>query len=85
MDKKDDLLQSLDRIEEYLNILSSPPEHVILTNKEAQNLLKVSNKTLQKWRDNGLIKYSRIGREIYYTLKSILEMLERHAIQEKSF
>lgn len=76
----DRILQSLDTMTEEVTKLSSNPEHIILSNVEAQQLLKVSSKTLQKWREAGKIEYSKIGREIYYSLRQVLDMLERHKV-----
>ena len=39
--------------------------------------LHISKRTLQKWRSNGIIPYSRIGRKIYYLKSDILEMLQK--------
>ena len=58
--------------------ISSPPNHVILNNKELSLMLNVSTRTVQKWRDEGLISFSKIGREIFYRLSDVLDMLDQH-------
>jgi len=49
-----------------------------LDNDEAASLLKVSARTLQSWRDERIIKFSQIGRQIYYKREDIDRMLEQH-------
>jgi hypothetical protein len=38
--------------------------------------LKVSKRTLQNWRDEGLIEFSQIGHKIYYTESAVNQMFE---------
>ena len=52
-----------------------------MTQKENQELLCISSKTAQKWRDDGKIKYYQIGKIIFYKLSDILELLEKHKIE----
>lgn len=40
---------------------------VLLTNQEASKYLNVCTKTMQNYRDNGLIRYTQIGRKLFYT------------------
>jgi hypothetical protein len=49
-----------------------------LDNKEAIKLLSVSSRTLQNWRDNGLLGFSQIGSKIYYSRQDIDLMLQQH-------
>lgn len=49
-----------------------------LTDKEVQALLKVSRRTLQVWRDNGMIAYIYIGGKILYRESDIQKMLSDH-------
>ena len=39
------------------------------------DLLKLSRKTLQKWRDTGVIKFSSIGSKFYYRHSDVIAML----------
>lgn len=79
LEVKDSLSVLYDKVSD----ISSPPNHIILTNKELCAMLKVSSKTVQKWRDNSLISYSKIGREIFYRLSDVLDMLDQH--KQESF
>lgn len=51
---------------------------VFLTSEEVCELLKLSTRTLQEYRDNGTIAYHKIGGKILYKQSDIQAMLERH-------
>ena len=76
--------ESIKNMSDVVTKLSPRPEHIILNNKDIAELLKVSSKTVQKWRDNGLISYSKVGREIFYKLSDVLEFLDDHKIEKVS-
>ncbi len=67
---------SLEKLAEDVSQRSSNPDHEILSNDEFCSRLNISKKTAQKWRDNGVIKYSQIDRCIFYRLSWVLEMLD---------
>jgi hypothetical protein len=50
----------------------------ILNTEDVMSLLQVSRRTLQNWRDQGLISFSAIHGKFYYRLSSINKMLEAH-------
>lgn len=70
-------------IENYQNLNSPNSNHIIFNNKEFCKYMGICSKTAQKWRDQRLITYTKVGREIYYTMTNILLMLENH--EYKSF
>ncbi len=49
-----------------------------INNEEACTLLRVSLRTMQNYRTNGIIGYSRVGRYIYYKLEDIDKLLTKH-------
>ncbi|MBA7489354.1 MAG: helix-turn-helix domain-containing protein [Prevotella sp.] len=51
---------------------------VYLTGEEVCQLLRLSTRTLQEYRDNGTIAYYKIGGKILYRQSDIQTMLERH-------
>lgn len=50
-----------------------------LTNKEACKYLGLSRMTLQRYRDNGVLEFSKVGSNIYYRRADILALLEKNA------
>ncbi len=63
--------------------LSKKEETVWLDNQEVCQLLKISKRTLQFYRDTKVISFSQIGHKIYYKKSAIEEMLEKHYIDNK--
>lgn len=53
-----------------------------ISNKEAMDILGVSPRTLQRYRDNGCISFSKIGRNCRYRLSDIERVLEMYMIDE---
>lgn len=51
-----------------------------LTSEEASKLLKVSSRTLFKWRQAGILKCSRIGRKVYFKNKDVQALIERNTL-----
>lgn len=47
-----------------------------LTNQDVSKLLNLSTRTLQDWRDNGVISYIQISGKILYRQSDILKLLE---------
>jgi excisionase family DNA binding protein len=52
-----------------------------LSSDDVCNLLQVSKRTLQNYRDRGIIPFSQIGRKIYYKASDIEEYLSNHYIR----
>lgn len=53
----------------------------IYNTDQLMNLLKVSRRTLQDWRDKGLIEFSAIRGKFYYRYSSVMKMLDNHSIK----
>lgn len=52
----------------------------IYNTQELANLLKVSTRTVQRWRDYSLIKFSAVGSKFYYFHTDVVEMLNKNSI-----
>lgn len=63
--------------------MSSEVVELIYNTSELMDKLRVSRRTLQDWRDKGLIEFSAIRGKFYYKNSSIMNMLDRHTV--KSF
>lgn len=49
-----------------------------LTNEEAMEYLGLSRSTLNRYRMEGKIPYSKVGQNVYYRLEDIEELLEEN-------
>ena len=79
------IIQKLDQVLELLSEKSkktrNPLEEIWLDTFEAARLLKVSTRTLQNYRDNGTLPFSKIGSKIYFKSSDIEFMLTEHYIK----
>ena len=73
----DQILQKLEaiarRLEENGN---SIPEFV--DNTKFCEIMGISKRTSQTWRDEGKVKFSQIGHKIFYSREDVLNFLERN-------
>ena len=46
-----------------------------IDNKELEKLLGLHERTLATWRENGTLRYTRIGKKIFYNRKEIEQLL----------
>jgi len=78
--------EKLEKIEERLNELilllkekqRTNPEEVFFDNQEFLQVMNVSKRTAQHWRDAGLIGYCQVGNKLYYRLSDIMVFLDKH-------
>ena len=52
------------------------PENIFFDNQEMMQVMNVSKRTLQEWRNTGYIGYSQLGNKIYYSLTDIQKLLK---------
>jgi len=71
--KLDALLQGIERM--GASCKASPSNEQFLTDKEVSAWLKVSRRTLQDYRNNGVIAYYQLGGKILYKESDIESML----------
>jgi len=60
------------------NIRKQPLSDTWLDIQETCQLLKVSKRTLQSYRDNSILSFSQIGGKIYFKAADIDEHLKKH-------
>lgn len=77
------LIGKIEEINTRLTQKEKQPKEQWLDNKEFMDLLKISKRTAQHYRDNGLISFAQVGSKIYYKLNDIEELLKKH--YNKSF
>lgn len=75
-----EIFQRLGNIDEKLESIRNgkPPKEVWLTTKEAAQVLKVSTRTVQTYRDQGVLPFSQFGREVRYRLEDLQQFLISH-------
>ena len=72
------LKSMFESINDRLNAKEKEPKEVWLDNQEMMQLLKISKRTAQHYRDSGMISFSQVGNKIYYKLSDVEEMLKKH-------
>lgn len=50
--------------------------HPVYTNTELRELLGVGDKLIKKYRDEGLLGFSRVGDKYFYSEKDVIKFLE---------
>lgn len=50
----------------------------LIDNNEFIKLMKISKGTAQNWRDKGLIRFTQIGRKVYYRMSDIKRFSEEY-------
>jgi len=82
----DQYLAILNKIEEInirIQTAHAAPGESFVDNQQFLQLMQVSKRTAQTWRDEGKISFSQVGAKIYYKLSDIETMLKEH--YKKSF
>jgi len=54
-----------------------------LSNGDVCNLLQISPRTLQAYRDNDILPYSQIGRKSYYRVSDIESLISQSQIKKQ--
>jgi excisionase family DNA binding protein len=75
-----ELLDQLEAIQQKLNTnkSSTPLSDIWMDNQDVCELLHVSKRTLQHYRDSGKLPFSQIGAKIYYKASDIDTFLNDH-------
>lgn len=72
------LKEQLERIEAKSAPTPQSPENTWLDNQEMCQLLKVTPRTLQNYRDQKLIPFTQLGGKIFYRQSDIFKALEKN-------
>ena len=73
-----DLVNRLDNLNKKLEEKQKSPKEIFLDNQEFIQLMNISKRTCQSWRDSGVISYSQIGSKIYYRMSDVQELLDKN-------
>ena len=74
--KHDELLKKLDNLITGLSKTRKMPADPFFSNEEFMDLMSISVRTAQLWRDQGLIGYSKLSGKIYYKMSDIQKLLD---------
>jgi excisionase family DNA binding protein len=77
------LVEKLDAISIRLNNQkeTTPLSDVWMDNQDVCELLHISKRTLQHYRDSGKIPFSQVGAKIYYKASDIDDFLQSHYLK----
>ena len=73
-----ELVKKMDEIQTKLTAKEKEPKEIWLDNQEFIQLLKISKRTAQHYRDTGMISFSQVGSKIYYRMNDVEELLKKH-------
>jgi excisionase family DNA binding protein len=77
--KQSDFTELVHKLNVLISALEKNPTHVAdktwVTQAEACKLLNVSGRTLQNYRDEGRIGFSKTGRKVYYKREELENLL----------
>ena len=73
-----DLVNRLDELNKKLEEKQKNPQDTFLDNQEFLQLMNISKRTAQTWRDEGVISFSQIGSKIYYRMSDVQKVLDNN-------
>lgn len=78
-----ELTSRLDALQNQLNSQQPTSKKSFMDNEEFLELMGISKRTAQSWRDEGKISFSQVGNKIYYKMSDVDKLLAEH--YNKSF
>ncbi len=78
-----ELTSRLDALQSQLNSQQPASKKSFMDNEEFLELMGISKRTAQSWRDEGKISFSQVGNKIYYKMSDVDKLLAEH--YNKSF
>ena len=76
-----EIKNSVEEIKKRLTAKEKEPKDKWLDNQEVMQMLHISKRLLQSWRDEGKINFSQVGAKIYYRESEINNLLEKHQVK----
>ena len=73
-----ELVVRLDKLNSTLESNQKPPQETFLDNQEFIQLMNISKRTAQTWRDEGIVSFSQIGSKIYYKMSDVQKLLNKN-------
>ena len=82
-DQYQELVVRMDEIKSALTEKQKEPKDVFLDNQDFLQLMNISKRTAQSWRDEGIISFSQVGSKTYYRFSDIEELLNKNYKKSK--
>jgi biopolymer transport protein ExbB/TolQ len=73
-----ELVNRLDVLNKKLEEKQKSPDDTFLDNQEFLQLMNISKRTAQSWRDEGKVSFSQIGSKIYYRMSDVQKLLDKN-------
>ena len=73
-----ELVNRLDVLNKKLEEKQKKPQDTFLDNQEFLQLMNISKRTAQTWRDEGIVSFSQIGSKIYYRMSDVQKLLDKN-------
>ena len=80
-DHYQDVLAKIEAINTSITKNNKEPKDEFLDNQEFIQLMKISKRTAQTWRDSGIVSFSQIGGKVYYRMSDINKLLDETHIK----
>jgi hypothetical protein len=77
-DQYTEILAKLESIDAKMSNTTESKKETFLDNQEFLQLMKISKRTAQTWRDEGRISFSQVGNKLYYKLTDVEKLLTEH-------
>ena len=74
----EELLNKIDEVKSSLEEKQKNPKDIFVDNQEFLQLMNISKRTAQTWRDEGVVSFSQIGSKIYYRMSDVEKLLEKN-------
>lgn len=73
-----ELVNRLDLLNKKIEERQKSPDDIFLDNQEFIQLMNISKRTAQTWRDDGIVSFSQIGSKIYYRMSDVQNILDKN-------
>ena len=83
-DACNEIIERLIRIEAILTTKQRNPKELFVDNQELLQIMNISKRTAQAWRDQKVIAFSQVGNKIYYQMGDITKLLQKHRTEANS-
>lgn len=81
-DEVQEIKKRLDDISfDLKNKQRTEPDQIWYDNQEFLQLMNISKRTAQTWRDESIISFSQVGSKIYYRMSDVQKLLDSNYTQ----